>query len=195
MSHQHIENKVCEIEPEEARTKKNKSDKNCLIKKKFQFISAFDKKGAQHFLHSKQKALEKIIIEDEDIIDNENKNVKAGRSYSPKKKLDKYKSVTTNVVNNISPKNTYKRKIHQTELDSKIHTIHSNKNCYKDVLNCKKHKFYSSHELKMFGDKEIKKIKSIKKAHKKKSKKKVREEDTSFNLNDNSIFDILTQLK
>jgi hypothetical protein len=47
----------------------------------------------------------------------------------------------------------------------------------------------------MFGDKEIKKIKSIKKAHKKKSKKKVREEDTSFNLNDNSIFDILTQLK
>ena len=47
----------------------------------------------------------------------------------------------------------------------------------------------------MFGDKEIRKIKSIKKAHKKKSKKKEREEDVSLNLNDNSIFDILSQLK
>ena len=195
MSHQHQENKIYEIEPEETRTKKNKKDKNCLIEKKFQFISAFDKKGAKHFLHSKQKALEKIIFEDEDIIDNENKNANARRSHSPNKKFHKFKSSKTSVAINVSPTNFYKGKIHQSELGSKIHTIHSNKNNCKDVLNGKKHKFYSSHELKMFEDKEIKKIKSIKKAHKKKSKKKESEEDVSLNLNDNSIFDILSQLK
>ena len=51
------------IESEEERTKKNKINIKNLIKKKFQFISAFDQKGAKNFLNSKKKSSRKNYIE------------------------------------------------------------------------------------------------------------------------------------
>ena len=197
MSHQPLEKKVYEKEAEEARTKDIKSGKKYLIEKKFQFISAFDKKVARNFLNAKHKALEKITFEDEDIIETENKNINVKRRKSPEKKYSKHRRVVTSDAINVSINSpSLKKRVHQSGFGSKINnnkTHHHNK----DVLNSQKHKFYSSHELKMFGDKEIKKIKSIKKkAQKKKStKKNEKEEDISMNQNDSSIFDILSQLK
>ena len=189
------------IESEEERTKKNKINIKNLIKKKFQFISAFDQKGAKNFLNSKKKALEKIILNDEDSIDNENQNENIKhRKTSKKKKLVKNKTSegrknnirsSTNLIN-------LKKRNHKSVCASNISKNLNKRNTSNKTnnLNQKAHKFFSSQELKMFKDKNIKKIKSIKKSEKRKSKNIEKDDNLSFyGKNDSSIFELLYELK
>ena len=176
------------IESEEERTKKNKINIKSLIQKKFQFISAFDHQGAKNFLNSKKKALEKIILDDEDSIDNENQNENIKHRKTSKKKLVKKisggrENNIRSTTNLISLKKRNLKSIYSSNISKNLNKRY--KSSKTNNLNRKAPKFFSSQELKMFKDKNIKKIKSIKKSDKRKSK----------NVNDNSIIELLYELK
>ena len=147
---------------------------------KFSFTSAFDYKGAKSFLKSKEKALNKIVI-DENIQNHKNdiKNKEDGAE-NPKKRKRKE---TYNDISPLSIKNKYHSKIddEQKEISPKIkiRKNHSKKeiNNFK-IMKIKNEekimndiglkmpkipsKFCSRIELRMFNDKNLNRIKPIK---------------------------------
>ena len=150
---------------------------------KFTFSSAFDYKGAKSFLKSKEKALDKIVI-DETILshksdkkkfikNNENegspKKTKRKETYndiSPLSIKNKYQSKIEEMKEEISPKNMTRKNHSRKELNNfKIWKNKNDEKIMKDIgLKMPKisSKFRSQIELKMFNDKSLNKIKPIK---------------------------------
>jgi hypothetical protein len=197
-----------------------KSDNNIKItlanffKKKIKFSSAFDYKGSKQFLNSKKKALQQIVIDDDDYDnssnndntndnDNDNDNYHDFQSVGTKRKkyppLAHPKTFSTNQEQVIHPQscnNLYK----YTRTDNnrkknkrrKTKTKNYNRNSIK--------RNFSSQELKMFEDKEIRKIKPIKKVNEFSLHKKIgsskffhyAENDRSL---DSSLFNIVSQMQ
>ena len=150
---------------------------------KFTFSSAFDYKGAKSFLKSKEKALDKIVI-DETILNhksdkkkfiknNENegspKKTKRKETYndiSPLSIKNKYQSKIEEVKEEISPKNKVRKNYSRKELNNfKIWKNKNDEKIMKDIgLKMPKisSKFRSQIELKMHNDKSLNRIKPIK---------------------------------
>ena len=139
-----------------------------FFQKKIIFNSAFDHKGSKQFLHSKKEALEKIIINDSDNISNNDSDTQNESNKQKKLKLKKTnrqkKQVkssvnllyfSNNLLNNGIPRKT--RGKNKESKKSNLIRISATKGHKKN------NKYSSSLELKMLKDKEIKKIKPIKK--------------------------------
>ncbi len=122
------------------------------------------------------------------LMDNENQNENIKHRKTSKKKLVKKisggrENNIRSTTNLISLKKRNLKSIYSSNISKNLNKRYkSNKT---NSLNRKAPKFFSSQELKMFKDKNIKKIKSIKKSDKRKSK----------NVNDNSIIELLYELK
>jgi hypothetical protein len=208
---------------------KTRTNKNSLIKKKFKLSSAFDHKGSKHFLNSKKIALQQIILNDDNSIDDSDtandtnektKETKKIRKYSCKRSLpnDEIKNhlkVALNVdqnkkkINKRSPEKMKSTSVN--DLFKRMFASSTNNQHYlsKKNITSKKvvsHKFFSNQEIKMFEDKDIKKIKPIKKTNKEiknenenenknKNSKNIVDNVSFMERNDSSIIDIITQLK
>ena len=188
-------------------TGKFKSDnsnlQNFLNKKKIKFFSAFDHKGSKRFLHSKKAALQKIIIDDnsnslnnDSDFQSEDENKKAYKYLLPKYDVNNSKKKKNKSTNNLVliSKNKLKNKSHDKNLISSL--VSNELNAVKK-LKCN----FSSHELLMFKDKELKKIKPIKKSKNKDELKNKQNEIKFFHFVegesgfDSSLFNIVTQIK
>lgn len=185
------------------------SNIDSLVNKKFKLNSAFDHKGSKNFLNSKKIALQQIILDDDESTDSDPKNliIKQKKDSNKHKKfcgksLTKEERIHVNSNNPTVMKNSIKKKKGEKKLLNEYfsNVIGSSINNKKNFNNKKTneklpHKFYSNQELKMFEDKEIKKIRSIKKNKRKSKKKNIVNENISFiEKNDSSIFDIIAQL-
>jgi hypothetical protein len=163
-----------------------------LINKKFKLNPAFDHKGSKNFLNSKKIALQQIILDDENVdIDLKNETNKHLKNSNKHKNIGgkSLKEEERNIINYNKGNNSHKKKKEERKI---INKYFSNNKISKKLP----HKFYSNHELKMFKDKEIKKIKSIKKDKNKSKKSNNANINISFiEKNDSSIFDIIAQLK
>lgn len=143
--------------------------------KKFNLNSAFDHKGAKSFLKSKEKALKKIIIDenlyDEKSIESNKKKEECLNIPKIGSHQDLFRLNNKNKDKNqhyLTSLNDNKNKILNTTHDKEEKLISANE---KEIINKKdKHlkikkkstQFYSQSELKMFNDKELKKLKPIK---------------------------------
>ena len=144
---------------------------------KFNFNSAFDHKGAKLFLYSKNKALEEIKI-DENIIyneensENDKKQIKVSKTNTKSckgftKKSHKNTQISPremNIVSNIK-KCTQSPKKHRKDRPNITNSSHNhllkvfdNKSKFKKENT----KFCSEFELRMYQDKDLKKIHPIK---------------------------------
>ena len=199
---------------------KTRTNKNSLIKKKFKLSSAFDHKGSKHFLNSKKIALQQIILDEGDCETENDTNEKVKDS----KKLRKYscKISLPNVEIKKHLKDSlnidhYKKKINKRSPQKmkstndpfkRMFASSTNNQHYLSKKNLASHKFFSNQEIKMFEDKDIKKIKPIKNKeikneneneNKNKNKKKksnnIAENISFMDRNDSSIIDIITELK
>lgn len=150
-----------------------------FFEKRIRLKSAFYHKGAKQFLHSKKVALKKIVIDDND---NSSINEEETQNDSNKKKEfsnnnyskgcltlknDTNKEKSSNNIINISSKENVKD--NHLKIKSKNKLNNSQKKIKtlltKELkLNKTISKFLSSQEIKMIEDKEIKKIKPIKKS-------------------------------
>ena len=213
---------------------KTRTNKNSMINKKFKLSSAFDHKGSKHFLNSKKIALQQIILDDETCLDESdteyesNAKAKSPKQYKkftckralPNDEIKKHLKITMNEDHN--KKNANKKrpeKMKSTNVNDpfrKVYpssTINPNYLRKQNMINNEivSHKFFSNQEIKMFEDKDIKKIKPIEKSSKElnenenENKKKIKSkrkksnniaENISFmEKNDSSIIDIITNLK
>ena len=147
-----------------------------FFKKKMHFNSAFDHKGTKQFLKSKKLALENIIIEDNNSSNNDSdtQNESDKQKKSPKMKYPKTTIIKKDRNRPKSSNNIFL--LGHDNLKNKAHEMsHSNKKDNKKPfvkslvskelnIHTKLNKyFFSSQELKMFQDKDINKIKPIKK--------------------------------
>ena len=200
---------------------KTRTNKNSLIKKKFKLSSAFDHKGSKHFLNSKKIALQQIILDEGDC-ETENdtnekvKDSKKLRKYSckislPNVEIKKHLKDSLNIEHykkNINKKSPEKMK--STSVNDPLKKMFASSTNNQHYLSKKNisHKFFSNQEIKMFEDKDIKKIKPIKNKeikneneneNKNKNKKKkgnnIAENISFMDRNDSSIIDIITELK
>jgi hypothetical protein len=205
-----------------------KSDNNMkktlesFFRKKIKFSSAFDQKGSKQFLHSKKEALQQIIIDDDDDgffnssnnNDNDDIEIKSvnikhqknipyrhpktfinnrGKIEHPNSTNNLFKYSNTNI--NKAKGRKEKNKLNKEKEKDKDKEKKSNHNSVKRI--------YSSQELKMFEDKEIRKIKPIKKVSNflinkniiKNSKRKSIPLGESFKSIDSSLFNIVAQIK
>ena len=181
-----------------------------FFKKKIKLSSAFDHKGSKQFLLSKKEALQQIIIDDNDSSSNNDSDTKSDSN--KQKKYLKYRHPKTFITNNANicakgSNNLYKyskidnlrKKLQKMSKnkDNNIKTlINKELNMHKRSIN----KFFSSQELRMFKDKEIKKIKPIKKINKDlENKKEIKINKFPFVESDNSIdsslFNIVSQMQ
>ena len=178
-----------------AKSYKTNFDINCLLHKKFKFNSEFDQKGAKNFLKSKKIALQEIILDDSDI----SSDLTGSEEVKSKRKKELKNNQNIRVRKKKEEKLGISRKAKSRTNILVINKFNENSKNIKDNKNHKKnnlhHRFCSSHELKMFKNKAINKIKSIKKVHKDKFNSQHRTENLSFlEKNDSSIIDILTEL-
>ena len=147
---------------------------------KFSFTSAFDYKGAKSFLKSKEKALDKIVIDEN--IQNHKNNIKnkEDEAENPKKRKrketyteisplsikNKYHSKIDDEKKEISPKNKLRKNHSKKEINTfKIMKNKNEKKIMNDIgLKMPKipSKFCSRIELRMFNDKNLNRIKPIK---------------------------------
>ena len=186
---------------------------NNFFQKRIKFNSAFDHKGAKNFLVSKKAALENIVIDDfcnssnndSDTQSESNKikkvtKIRHPKTFASKEKKHHFKSsqnLCFKIKNNLKKKKTncsstkmfnFKREL--------IKTYVTNENNLYKKLN----KQFSSHEIKMFNDKEIRKIKPIKKTNKKYLGAKIDNKHKFFThvegekSDDSSLFNIVSQL-
>ena len=146
-----------------------------FFQKKINFNSAFDHRGSKQFLHSKKEALKQIIIDDPNSSSNDDNNDTLSQSNHQKKhfkysnykgsnikKLKKNKAKSTNNIFYLSSVDNLKNKTLSKE-KSHIKDDNNKRNFRRTLeINKKPSKFFSSQELKMLEDKEIKKIKPIK---------------------------------
>ena len=184
------------------------------IKNKLNLNSAFDQSGSKKFLDSKKIALQEISVNDEEISDFPLNKVKSGENifytnnYLTPEKISKCRDENTKRSKNKSKnkEGKIKYKIRKPMTDKfllkcfKIENIDNelNENKIKDKNKDREKEkgkkiIHKSHELKMFRDKDIKEIESIKKTKYNKNEKKyynfVNTEETDF-----SLFDMVNQL-
>lgn len=205
---------------------KTRTDKNSIINKKFKLSSAFDHKGSKHFLNSKKIALQQIVLDDETCLDesetemetNKAKDSPKYRKYTCKRSLpndDKKKHLKVSmkdinkkniIINKNKPEkmkstniNNPFRKVYPSSTNNQRYLSKKSNIINKEVVS---HKFYSNQEIKMFEDKDIKKIKPIKKSNKEidnesenKKNNNIAENISFMEKNDSSIIDIITNLK
>ena len=206
---------------------KTRTNINSIINKKFKLSSAFDHKGSKHFLNSKKIALQQIILDDETCLDESETEVETNKAKdSPKYKkytckrslpfyiIKKHLKVSMNVdINKKNIKINKKRpeKMKSTNINDPFHKVYPNSSNNQHYLSKKSniinkelvsHKYFSNQEIKMFEDKDIKKIKPIPKSNKEikndseNKKNNIIAENISFmEKNDSSIIDIITNLK
>ena len=191
-----------DFKPKTIKSDKINDDIRNFFSKKIRFNSAFDHKGSKHFLHSKNAALQQIVI-DEDSSNNDSDT----QSGSIKKKY-KHRHVKT-VINNKALSSSDLVKVVNNNLKNKMQDS-KDKNFRKgnmirtlvtNELNVHKrlNKNFSSQELKMFGDREIRKIKPIKKKKGDKNDDENKNKCFPFVEDDNSIdsslLKIVSQIK
>ena len=191
-----------DFKPKTIKSDKINDDIRNFFSKKIRFNSAFDHKGSKHFLHSKNAALQQIVI-DEDSSNNDSDT----QSGSIKKKY-KNRHVKTcinnkarssiyldNVMNNNLKNKTGDSKDKNFRKENMIRTLVINELNVNNRLN----KNFSSQELKMFGDREIRKIKPIKKKKGDKNDDENKNKCFPFVEDDNSIdsslLKIVSQIK
>lgn len=152
---------------------------NNFFQKRIKFNSAFDHKGAKNFLVSKKAALENIIIDDFDNSSNNDSDtqsesnkrkkvikIRHPKTFVSKEKQNHFKSssnlcfITKNKLNKKKTNSSSTKKFNFKSEHIKTYVTNEN-NLYKKL-----NKQFSSHEIKMFHDKEIRKIKPIKKLNK-----------------------------
>ena len=195
-----------------------KTDKLCfnfdsIFQKKKKLDSVFDHKGSKQFLNSKKLALQHIRLDEDNFSNNnsdtqsesDNKQKKKSRLAFPKTTILKNahnRAKSSNNIfflenNNLKDKKNEPRK--SKNLDKNFHNM---KTLVAKEFNVTKkiNKFFSSQELKMFSDKEIKKIKPIKKVENKKKDKSENkffhfiESDKDNNSIDSSILKVVSQI-
>ena len=166
------------------------SDIRNFFKKKIKFNSAFDHKGSKHFLHSKNAALQQIVIDDDSSnneSDTQSRSIKKKykqrhvKTYINNKALSS--SDLANVMNNNLKNKTQDSKDKNLRKENMIRTLVINELNVNKRLN----KNFSSQELKMLGDREIRKIKPIKKKKGDKNDDKNKNNCFPFVEGDNSI--------
>ena len=174
---------------------KNKSEtninKNNLISfisnlNKFNFNSAFDHKGSKLFLKSKEKALKKIIIDDNLYDEKSIESNKKKEEFLNVPKMDSHQELAhLNIKNKDINQHIYLTNFKDKGIKNLLN-LHDKKDKFKSSYEKednkeknnlkvmkKSTKFYSQSELKMFKDKEIRKLKPI--------KVKTFKNDTKFN--------------
>ncbi len=163
---------------------KSQSDNNIqktlanFFQKKIHFSSVFDYHGSKQFLNSKKEALQKIVIDDDDnefSSNDENNNDNNDNFNYIKSVGNKYKKNGAFIHPKTYIKDHWHNHHHSTKcLYKYTKTTKTDDNNKKKKKERKRSKtkgnrgsmgkrYYSSQELKMFKDKEIKKIKPIKK--------------------------------
>ena len=157
------------LRPRQFKSDKINADIRNFFKKKIKLNSAFDQKGSKHFLHSKKAALQQIVIDDNESSNNDSDT----KSRSIKRKKFKQSPVQTcvnrnkaqssnnlvNLMHNNQKNKTQDSKDKNFRKGSMIRTIVTNELNVHKRLN----KNFSSQESKMLEDREIRKIKPIKK--------------------------------
>ena len=158
-----------ELKPMICKSDKINADIRNFFKKKIKFNSAFDYKGSKHFLHSKKAALEQIVIDDDSSnndSDTQSRSIKKKFKHRHVKTCINNKALSSNalvnVMNNNLKNKTQDSKDKNFRKENMIRTLVTNELNIHKRLN----KNFSSQELKMFGDREIRKIKPIKKNNK-----------------------------
>lgn len=190
-----------ELKPIRVRTDDNISNIfRKFFKKKFIFNSAFDHKGSKQFLNSKKLALKHIIIDEDNSSSNDTQNEKNHPQTAIFQTIKDRAKSTNDIF--LLEHNHLKNKAN--ELSNDKNKNNHKKQYYKSVvtkeLNIKKiiKKFLSLEELKMFKDKNINKIKPIKKLEfiKENNKKfyPFVETDNSNSI-DSSIINLVSQIK
>ena len=202
---------IKEGDPLYLKSRQFKSDKinadiRNFFKKKIKFNSAFDQKGSKYFLHSKKAALQQIIIDENDSpindSDTQSRSIKRKKfkqshvqTYINKNKAQSSNNLVNLMNNNLKNKSQYsKHKNYRKE--SMIRTLVTNELNVHKRLN----KNFSLQELKMFGDREIRKIKPIKKnineeKDDNENKQKFFPFVESENSIDSSLFNMVSQIK
>ena len=159
-----------DLNPKSFKSDKINDDIQNFFKKKIKFNSAFDHKGSKHFLHSKKAALQQIVIDDDS--SNNDSDTQSGTI----KKTFKQRHVKTYINNKAlssndlfnATNNNLKNKTKDYSKDKNFRKGNMIRTLVTNELNIHKrlNKNFSSQELKMFGDREIRKIKPIKKKNK-----------------------------
>jgi hypothetical protein len=178
-----------------------------FFKKKIQFNSAFDHKGSKHFLHSKKAALQQIVLDDNDSSNNDsdtqsgsNLQKKYLKNRHPQTCITNKSQSTNNIVNVFNFNNNLRNRTQDSKeqnnrKENLIRTLVTNELNVHKKLN----KNFSSQELKMFQDKEISKIKPIKKVKKEKNDNENKQRVFPFvegeNSIDSSLFNMVSQIK
>ena len=146
-----------------------------FFKKKIKLNSAFDHKGTKHFLNSKKAALEKIRLEDNDISSDNDNDTQSESNKHKKHEKNNYPMTYVNNCKNLRAKSSnslfhlFTNKLKNKALESPngrsknkkkhlIKTLLTNEFNVKKKLNSQ----FSTQELRMFKDKDLKKIKPIK---------------------------------
>ena len=143
---------------------------------KFKFNSAFDHKGAKYFLHSKEKALKEINLEDNIINSEENSENEKKQIHSKintksckdiKNRNRRYTLIgpsEKNIVSNIKKCTQSPKKHHKVRPKFKKSNSNNLLKVNDNKLKVKKNitKFCSDIELKMYQDKDLNKIHPIK---------------------------------
>ena len=155
-----------DLRPKICKSDKLNADIRNFFKKKIKFNSAFDQKGSKHFLHSKKAALEQIVIDDDSSnndSDTQSRSIKKKYKHRHVNSCINNKAFSSNNLVNVMSNNlknkTQDFKEKNFRKENMIRTLVTNELNVHKRLN----KNFSSQELKMFGDKEIRKIKPIKK--------------------------------
>ena len=184
-----------------------------FYQKRIKFNSAFDHKGSKKFLYSKKVALEEIKLDysdnssnnDSDTLNESNKQKDFTSNIYPKIFINK-KKIQKNNSNNLfllSKNNELKDKTPKKARSK--NKLYINRDYIKTtitkelIFNKKLKKYCSSQELKMFNDKDIKKIKPIKKTNYVKNKNERKHSKYLFieteKSDDSSLFNIISQIK
>ena len=194
------------------------------LKNKINFTSVFDYKGSKNFLHSKNIALQEILINDEDIEINKEKGkiiqlYEIESEFSIKRKSEEKNYYSKNCLtpqklygyqneNTKSNKSKDKKKEKSSKNKRRIKIPLTNKFLYSykiddinDELSKNKNgkitKTRNTYEKKMLKNKDIKEIEPIKKKRQNKSNKECYNFvtiNTEEKENDLSLFDMISQL-
>ena len=150
-----------DLKPKICKSVKINADIQNFFKKKIKLNSAFDHKGSKHFLHSKKAALEQIVIDDDSSnndSDTQSRSIKKKSKHKQFKTCLNNKAFSSNNLVNVNKNKMEDSKDKNFRKGNMIRTLITNELNVHKRLN----KNFSSQELKMFRDREIRKIKPIK---------------------------------
>ncbi len=106
LSTHHIINEGNKLKPRHLKCQLYSNNIENLFKKKITLNSAFDHKGTKQFLNSKKAALEKIILEDNDISSENNSDTQSESNKHKKHKKYRYPMTCVNNCQNLRVKSS-----------------------------------------------------------------------------------------